>query len=667
MCKKNLVGLAALSGLCCSFSVQALAPEDAAATTENSANLAFVGDSTRLGLGFDTDHGLLRAELLHVFSEDDQDAWIGEAWLADTAGGFKLNYHWLGEDAMQADAVNKLFLAVDQNDDEDQKATLGFGREYEELFWGAYGSSRITGDRQVSSQRRTETSWLDGDENGRPYVQPLFTTTTTNIFEKPYDWGVGLRVGQFDERDLMRIRAGVDYEQGDYNASQITFSLGWEKYFANTSHSIALNTELFTKEGDFETEHNDARLSLIWRYDLGTIHRPARQVRRVPVTVQEPAPPAPAHAATRLVKTEVSFTEDTFFAFDSSKLSDSTQADLNTVAKRLREPGFMGRVRISGHTCDIGTDQYNQALSKRRANSVADALTALGIPREQMIVEAMGESQPRFPNDGETNRARNRRVDVEFVTQVSAETPVEDAPPVTRAGWREEEVEQVPAWLERALRNPVSHKRAVDVYRYEEEKVNRELGPREYLNRDPEAQDDSYSLMGDSSQNPLDVLANDGDPDDDNLEITSVTQPAHGSVANNGSSLLYTPAPGYSGADGFSYSISDGNGGTSSANVSLVIIDPNHAPATQDDSASAPSGGTVSIPVLANDSDPDGDTLEVIGFGQPVFGSAAIEAGQSIRYTADAYWCGVETFSYTISDGRGGSAWGQVSVMVGLD
>ncbi len=666
MSKKNLVGLAALSSLCCSVSVQALAP-DGQPVVENSANLAFVGDATRLGLGFDTDHGLLRAEVFHVFAADDQDAWIGEGWVADRAGGLKLNYHWLNDEAMQAEAVNKLFLAVDQNDDEDQKATIGFGQEYRELFWGAYGSSRITGDRYLSARNRTETSWLDGDENGRPYIQPLYTTTTTHIFEKPYDWGVGLRVGQFDERDLIRIRAGVDYEEGDYNSSQITFSLGWEKYFAGTPHSLALNTELFTKAGDFETVHNDARLSLLWRYDFGTTHRPARQIRRVPVSVEVPPAATPADAATRLVKTEVSFTEDTFFAFDSSRLSDSTQADLRTVAERLRAPGFMGRVRISGHTCDIGTEAYNQRLSQRRAQAVADALAALGIQRDQMLVEAMGETQPEFPNNSEASRARNRRVDVEFVTQVTEAAPATAPAPVTRAAWREEEVEQVPAWLERALRNPVSHKKTVDVYRYEEEEVNRELGEREYLNRDPEARDDSYSLMGDSSQNTLDVLANDGDPDNDALTITAVTQPAHGALVNSGGVLLYTPTRGYAGPDSFSYTIGDGNGGTSSATVTLTIIDPNQAPSAVDDHASIPSGGMTTISVLANDSDPDGDTLEVIGVGGPVYGSAEIINGQGIRYRADPDWCGVETFSYTISDGRGGIASGQVSVMVGLD
>ena len=66
----------------------------------------------------------------------------------------------------------------------------------------------------------------------------------------------------------------------------------------------------------------------------------------------------------------------------------------------------------------------------------------------------------------------------------------------------------------------------------------------------------------------IQVLTNDSDPNGDALSITSITQGAHGAVTlNGGITVTYTPTEGYSGADSFTYTISDGNGGTSTATV----------------------------------------------------------------------------------------------------
>ena len=68
------------------------------------------------------------------------------------------------------------------------------------------------------------------------------------------------------------------------------------------------------------------------------------------------------------------------------------------------------------------------------------------------------------------------------------------------------------------------------------------------------------------------VLANDSDPDGGTLSVTSVTTPTHGTATiNAGTTVTYTPAAGYSGPDSFGYSISDGQGGTASATVSITV------------------------------------------------------------------------------------------------
>jgi outer membrane protein OmpA-like peptidoglycan-associated protein len=73
---------------------------------------------------------------------------------------------------------------------------------------------------------------------------------------------------------------------------------------------------------------------------------------------------------------------------------------------------------LSGHTDSLGTDQYNDKLSERRAGAVEKYLFRLGVPRKQIVALAEGEAKPRRPNstaDGEDNpsgRRANRRTEI---------------------------------------------------------------------------------------------------------------------------------------------------------------------------------------------------------------------------------------------------------------
>src|SRR5262249_31737451 len=82
----------------------------------------------------------------------------------------------------------------------------------------------------------------------------------------------------------------------------------------------------------------------------------------------------------------------------------------------------------------------------------------------------------------------------------------------------------------------------------------------------PTAADDSATTNEDTAVN-INVLANDSDVEGDSLTITGVTQGTHGTVVNNGSNLSYSPAANYNGSDSFSYTVSDGHGGTATAKV----------------------------------------------------------------------------------------------------
>jgi len=98
---------------------------------------------------------------------------------------------------------------------------------------------------------------------------------------------------------------------------------------------------------------------------------------------------------------------------------------------------------------------------------------------------------------------------------------------------------------------------------------------------------------------------------------------------------------------------------------SITVNDVNEAPVAENDAASVPEGASVSIAVLANDSDPDdGDTLRVIGTSDPLRGTAVIEPDDTIRYVPDPGACGVDTFDYTVEDVQGATTSATITVTI---
>jgi hypothetical protein len=89
--------------------------------------------------------------------------------------------------------------------------------------------------------------------------------------------------------------------------------------------------------------------------------------------------------------------------------------------------------------------------------------------------------------------------------------------------------------------------------------------------RPPVAKGDSLQVAQDASAHTVDVLANDTDPDHDALKVAGVTQPAHGKVTFSSTAVHYTPDAGYHGTDGFRYTVSDGRGGTDTAQVTVTV------------------------------------------------------------------------------------------------
>ena len=99
------------------------------------------------------------------------------------------------------------------------------------------------------------------------------------------------------------------------------------------------------------------------------------------------------------------------FALGSAKLTAAGKAILDKNVAALKTRSDI-RVKVEGHTCDLGTDAYNQNLSERRAKSVYDYLVSKGISPARMKTAGYGETTPAYLNTSEANRSKNRRVEL---------------------------------------------------------------------------------------------------------------------------------------------------------------------------------------------------------------------------------------------------------------
>lgn len=116
-------------------------------------------------------------------------------------------------------------------------------------------------------------------------------------------------------------------------------------------------------------------------------------------------PPAPAKEVAELPSLDFG---PIYYELDSAILRPDSRELLDRVAEALR-PRSEARVTISGHTCELGTTEYNLALGQRRAAAVRDYLVKLGVDRERIGVVSYGEERPAEPGSGESVWSKNRR------------------------------------------------------------------------------------------------------------------------------------------------------------------------------------------------------------------------------------------------------------------
>ncbi len=193
----------------------------------------------------------------------------------------------------------------------------------------------------------------------------------------------------------------------------------------------------------------------------------------------------------------------------------------------------------------------------------------------------------------------------------------------------------------------------------------------------PVALDDEYVVAFNSTNVDFSVLDNDTDENGDSLRVSAELTPissANGaviSVAENGSSITYTAPADFNGFDSFPYTIVDPGGLSATANVTVAVGRINVAPVANDDAvAISPNLENLLIDVLENDRDANADPLVIDALltaeSSTAGGIVTVASDNlSLRYSAPADFTGIDTFSYSISDGDGGEATGVVRVLIG--
>ncbi|WP_417258747.1 cadherin-like domain-containing protein [Celeribacter sp.] len=187
------------------------------------------------------------------------------------------------------------------------------------------------------------------------------------------------------------------------------------------------------------------------------------------------------------------------------------------------------------------------------------------------------------------------------------------------------------------------------------------------VNDGPTANDDSDTTLEDTTIT-VDLLGNDTDPDGDSLTVTGASVPAsQGTLVDNGDgTVTFTPAENFNGEATISYSITDGNGGTSSATHTIDVTPVNDDPVAVDDNDTTDEDTEVVVDLIGNDTDVDGDPLSLGSVSvDPAFGTVVDNGDGTVTFKPAPDYNGPVTIDYTVVDGQGGEDDGQAVISVG--
>ncbi len=178
----------------------------------------------------------------------------------------------------------------------------------------------------------------------------------------------------------------------------------------------------------------------------------------------------------------------------------------------------------------------------------------------------------------------------------------------------------------------------------------------------PVARDNNVETDEDSS---VSITLAGSDANEDELTYAIVTNPSHGKLSGTAPSISYTPNADFSGSDSFTFKVNDKTADSNAATVSITVMAANDKPNAQDDKVSTREDSPISvIDVLTNDTDKDGDPLSVTAVTQGRNGSVAINTDNTLSYTPNTNFCGNDSFTYTVCDGKDGTDKATVNVRI---
>lgn len=132
------------------------------------------------------------------------------------------------------------------------------------------------------------------------------------------------------------------------------------------------------------------------------------------VAAPEPAPVA-AVVAPKPAPKSISLDAMTLFDVNSSNLRSTAKVKLGSALSEMTSTKASESIAITGHADNSGSNSFNQALSEKRAQGVADYLIGKGVPANVITTTGKGEADPVASNDTAEGRAKNRRVEIDFV------------------------------------------------------------------------------------------------------------------------------------------------------------------------------------------------------------------------------------------------------------
>ena len=183
----------------------------------------------------------------------------------------------------------------------------------------------------------------------------------------------------------------------------------------------------------------------------------------------------------------------------------------------------------------------------------------------------------------------------------------------------------------------------------------------------PLASADFFKVDQDSFDNQLNILKNDTCPNDDPIIITNLIAAQHGSISYtpDATTFQYTPDSNFYGVDSFGYSVTSKHGEISSNTVVTVFVNQsgNNSPVANNLIITLQTNVyTVAFNALTNATDSDADTLTLFAMTAPSLGSVSNDASGNITYTRNPSLFGNDSFTYIVTDGKGGYGLGNVKI-----